>query len=181
VQIYKQLYKHAWESAMVEDVVRALGYLPLGTRLKRLGERLQSDTQRIVDAFGAPVQPALYPPLAALDRLGPLGIGEIAEALRITQPGATRSVAELTKLGLVKSEAPPDDQRRRVITLTDAGRAAVEQGKAVIWPRIEAAVRDLCRELPSGFLDQLAGIEDRLAERPLHRRAEDVADVPPTR
>lgn len=166
---------------MVEDVVRALGYLPLGTRLKRIGERLQSDTQRIVETFGAPVPPALYPPLAALDRLGPLGIGELAEALGITQPGATRSVAELAKLGLVKSEAPPDDQRRRVITLTEAGRAAVEQGKTVIWPRIEAAVRELCRDLPAGFLDQLGAIEDRLAERPLHRRVVDSSDDAPTR
>ena len=31
---------------MVEDVVRALGYLTLGTRMKRIGERLQADTQR---------------------------------------------------------------------------------------------------------------------------------------
>ena len=157
---------------MVEDVVRALGYLCLGTRLKRIGERLQSDTQKIIDEYDAPVQPALYPLLAALDRLGPLGIGEIAEALGITQPGATRSVSELTKMGLVAAEAPPDDQRRRVITLTETGRAAVHQGKTVIWPRIEAAVAELCRDLPEGLLAQLAAIEDRLAERPLVRRAE---------
>lgn len=158
---------------MVEDVVRALGYLCLGTRLKRIGERLQSDTQKICDAYGGPVQPALYPVLAALDRLGPLGIGGIAEALGITQPGATRSVSELTKMGLVAAQQPADDQRRRVITLTDAGRAAVEEGKSVIWPRIEAAVADLCRDLPAGFLAELEAIEDRLAERPLARRPED--------
>lgn len=157
---------------MVEDVVRALGYLCLGTRFRRIGERLQADTQKIVDEYRAPVQPALYPLLAALDRLGPLGIGEIAEALGITQPGATRSVSELTKMGLVAAEAPADDQRRRVITLTDAGREAVHQGKTVIWPRIEAAVAELCRDLPDGLLAQLAAIEDRLAERPLARRAE---------
>lgn len=161
---------------MVEDVVRALGYLCLGTRLKRIGERLQADTQKIVDTFDGPVQPALYPPLAALDRLGPLGIGELAEALGITQPGATRSVSELTKMGLVAAEQPPDDQRRRVITLTAAGRAVVEEGKTVIWPRIEAAVADLCRNLPGALLDQLAAIEDRLSDRPLNRRAEDLDD-----
>lgn len=161
---------------MVEDVVRALGYLCLGTRLRRIGERLQADTQKIVDTFDGPVQPALYPPLAALDRLGPLGIGELAEALGITQPGATRSVSELAKMGLVAAEQPPDDQRRRVITLTAAGRAVVEEGRTVIWPRIEAAVAELCRDLPEGLLDQLAAIEDRLTERPLNRRAEDLDD-----
>ena len=161
---------------MVEDVVRALGYLCLGTRLKRIGERLQAETQKIVDTFDGPVQPALYPPLAAIDRLGPLGIGELAEALGITQPGATRSVSELTKMGLVAAEQPPDDQRRRVITLTEAGRSVVEQGKTVIWPRIETAVAELCRDLPGGLLEHLAAIEDRLSDRPLNRRAEDLDD-----
>lgn len=158
---------------MVEDIVRSLGYLCLGTRFRRIGERLQADTQRIIDGFGGAVQPALYPPLAAIDRLGPLGIGELAEALGITQPGATRAVSELTRMGLVTAQAPPDDQRRRVITLTEAGRQAVEEGKTMIWPRIEAAVADLCRDLPAGLLEQLASMEDRLAERPLQRRAED--------
>jgi len=158
------------EIPMVEDVVRALGYLCLGTRFRRIGERLQADTQKIIDEHDGPVQPALHPLLAALDRLGPLGIGEIAEALGITQPGATRSVSELTKMGLVAADAPPDDQRRRVITLTEAGREAVHQGKTVIWPRIEAAVAELCRDLPGDFLQQLTTIEDRLADMPLARR-----------
>ena len=34
----------------IEDVVAALGYLSLGSRLKRLGERLQADTISIVSA-----------------------------------------------------------------------------------------------------------------------------------
>lgn len=157
---------------MVEDVVRSLGYLCLGTRFRRIGERLQADTQKIIDEYGAPVQTALHPLLAALDRLGPLGVGEIAEALGITQPGATRSVSELMKMGLVAAEAPADDQRRRVITLTEAGSEAAHQCKTVMWPRIEAAVADLCRDLPDGLLAQLAAIEDRLAERPLVRRPE---------
>lgn len=162
----------------MEDVVRSLGYLCLGTRFKRIGERLQADTQKIIEGLGGPVQPALYPTLAALDRLGPLGIGDIAEALGITQPGATNSVTQLSKMGLVAAEQPADDQRRRVITLTPAGRAAVEQGKALIWPRIEAAVAELCRDLPGDLLEQLAAIEDRLADGPLDRRVKDLDDAP---
>lgn len=53
----------------------------------------------------------------------------------------------------------------------------MEEGKTVIWPRIEAAVAELCRDLPGALLDQLAAIEDRLAERPLNRRAEDLDDT----
>jgi DNA-binding MarR family transcriptional regulator len=155
---------------MVEDVVRALGYLCLGTRLKRIGERLQADTQRIIDEAGVPVQTSQFPLLAALDRLGPLSIGELAEAVGIAQPGATRSAAILVKAGILRIEHAEDDQRRRVLSLTPEGRRLVDGAKRDVWPRIEAAVTDLCGTGSGLLLDQLAAIEDGLGKTPLHRR-----------
>ncbi len=70
----------------MEDIVRTLGYLCLGTRLKRIGEQVQADTQRIMEQRGVTLQAGQYPLLAAIDRLGPLSIGELAEALGVTQP-----------------------------------------------------------------------------------------------
>jgi DNA-binding MarR family transcriptional regulator len=155
---------------MTEDIVRSLGYLPLGSRFRRIGERLQADTQRILDEIGQPLQASHHPFLAALDRLGPLTIGELAEAVGITQPGVTRSIRQLTDLGFVRSRLAPDDQRRRIVSLTGAGQAAVDRAKTTVWPRVERAVADLCDGLEGSLLDQLAALEDSLAERPLHRR-----------
>ena len=156
---------------MVEDIVRAKGHLTLGTRLKRIGERLQADTQRIMEEMDVPLQASQYPFLAALDSAGPLTIGELAEAVGVTQPGVTRSVSELKKLGLVKARQAPDDQRRRIVSLTRKGQEAVAFGKAEVWPRIERSVSDLCRDLEGPLLAQLAALEDGLAAKPLHRRA----------
>jgi DNA-binding MarR family transcriptional regulator len=155
---------------MVEDVVRAFGYLTLGTRMKRIGERLQADTQRIMDEMGLALQASQFPFLAALDRLGPLTIGELAEAVGITQPGATRAASDLVKLGLVKARQTPEDQRRRIIALTPKGQRLVEHARREVWPRIEGAVADLCGGLKGPLLKQLAAIEDDLAATPLHRR-----------
>lgn len=155
---------------MVEDVVRAFGFLTLGTRMKRIGERLQADTQRIMDEMGVALQASQFPLLAALDRLGPLTIGELAGAVGITQPGTTRSVAELAKLGLVKARQTPEDQRRRIVSLTAKGQRLVDAAKREVWPRIEGAVSDLCGNLKGPLLGQLAAIEDGLAATPLHRR-----------
>jgi DNA-binding MarR family transcriptional regulator len=155
---------------MVEDVVRSRGYLMLGSRFKRIGERLQGDTQRIIDAHGAGVQASQFTFLGAIDGLGPLAVGELAEAIGITQPGATRAVGQLAKLGLVKLRPGRDDQRQRIVSLTAKGERAVDLGKREIWPRVVAAVADLCDGLSGSLLDQLAGIEDGLAERPLERR-----------
>ena len=155
---------------MIEDVVRRHGYLMLGTRLKRIGERLQGDTQRIIDAHGAAVQGSQFTFLAALDDLGPRTVGELAEAVGVTQPGATRAIGQLVKRGLVTLRPGRDDQRQHVVTLTAKGRQTVDLGKREIWPRVVAAVADLCRDLSGPLLDQLAQLEDGLAEQPLDRR-----------
>ena len=155
---------------MVEDIVRSFGFLSLGSRMKRIGERLQADTQRILDEQGITVQASQFPFLAAIDRLGPLAVGELAEAVGITQPGATRALAQLIEADLLDVEPAPDDQRRKILSLSRKGRKLVEAAKKDAWPRIERAVRDLCGELSGPLLEQLAGIEDGLAAAPLEKR-----------
>ena len=65
---------------MPPDIVRDLGLLCLGTRMKRIGERLQADTQAILDAHGADLAAGQCPFVATLARLGPATVGELAEA-----------------------------------------------------------------------------------------------------
>lgn len=156
---------------MTEDIVRGLGYLTLGSRLKRLGERMQAHTQRILDAHELSIQAAQFPFLAAIDRLGPSTIGQLAESVGGSQPGATRALAQLADAGYVAIETAPEDQRRKYVALTKQGRQLVETGKKEVWPAVEAAVRDLCETGEGGLLDQLATIEDGLTAVPLDRRA----------
>ncbi|RVD23670.1 MULTISPECIES: MarR family transcriptional regulator [unclassified Mesorhizobium] len=156
----------------MEDIIRSLGFLCLGSRFKRIGEQLQADTQRVLDELEVRVQSSQYPLLAALDRLGPLPVGELAQSLGIAQPGVTRSVALLTELGLVEVSPSNDDQRRRIVSLSRNGRRLVDVAKREVWPRIERAVAALCADLSGPLLGQLAEIEDRLAASPLDRRVE---------
>ncbi|MBB4568454.1 MarR family winged helix-turn-helix transcriptional regulator [Rhizobium leucaenae] len=155
---------------MVEDVVKSLGFLCLGSRFRRIGERLQADTQQVMDELGVSLQSAQYPFLAAIDRAGPLTIGELAQAVGITQPGATRTISQLLELGYVDMRASPKDQRRRLVSLTLEGQKLVDYSKRSVWPRIEQAVSELCGEMSRPILEQLAAIEDGLAEAPLARR-----------
>lgn len=154
----------------MEDVLQSLGYLCLGSRLKRIGEQLQADAQRVLDGLEVPLQSSQYPLLAALDRLGPLAVGELAQSLGLTQPGVTRSVSLLAELGLVEANQSDGDQRRKMVSLTRKGQRLVDVAKQDVWPRIERAVADLCRDLSGPLLDQLAAIEDGLAMAPLDRR-----------
>lgn len=152
------------------DVVRELGYLTLGTRFRRIGERLQAHTQRILEAHELAIPAGQFPFLAALDRLGPLTVGELADAVGVTQPGATRAAAQLAGDGLVSITQARDDQRRKAVALTADGKRLVAAGKRTAWPLIERAVRDLCEELEGSLLEQLAALEDGLAAEPLASR-----------
>ena len=156
---------------MPEDIVRKMGHLCLGSRLKRIGERLQADVLRFTEKAGLPIQPSQYPLLAALDRSGPLTVGELVEALGVSQPGVTRNVGLLVEMGLVDISRDRRDQRQKAVALTAAGRRAVERSKREVWPHIEAAVVGLCAGLSGPLLTQLASIEDGLAAEPLDKRA----------
>lgn len=156
---------------MVTDIVRELGHLTLGTRLKRLGERLQAQTEVLLAEGGIGVPASHCPMLAALDRLGPLSVGELAQAVGISQPGISRMLENLQSDGLVASRRPAGDRRLRAIELTKAGRQLVARSKRVAWPKVESAVADACLGGAGSLLEQLSALEEALAEAPLHVRA----------
>lgn len=154
----------------MQDVIKELGFLTLGTRLKRLGDWLQADVQRAIDAAGLPIQSGQYPLLATLDLLGPLTVGELVEALGVSQPGITQMAARLEALGLVEIRSDAADRRTRTLTLSADGRRLIARSKRDLWPRIEAAVLEACGGRKSPLLGLLAKIEEELEKAPLDQR-----------
>ncbi len=90
----------------------------------------------------------------------PLGVTDIAEAVGVDQPRASRLVAQGVELGLLRREADPADARRTRIALTDHGRAAAQRIRGMREKAIQQAL--------SGFSEeerrQLAHLLGRLAE-----------------
>lgn len=156
---------------MVTDIVRELGHLALGSRLKRLGERLQAQTQVVLAEADVSVPASHFPVLAALDRLGPLSVGELAQAVGISQPGVSRMLENLRADGLVTSQRSKGDRRLRPIVLTKGGQQLIARAKQLTWPRIEAAVAEACAGAAGPLLAQLSALEEALAAVPLHKRA----------
>lgn len=153
------------------DVLGARPHLFLGSRLKRLGERMQADVLVLIERAGLPVQPAQYPILAALDSCGPLTVGGLVEATGVSQPGVTRAVTRLVEAGLIENGPASTDRRRRTLQLSTTGKDIIARSRAEVWPAVEASVRDLCANLDGSLLAQLDAMERSLDEQPLHRRA----------
>ena len=159
---------------MAGDIVAEQGALFLGSRLKRLAERLQGDVAHVTGRAGVPVQPGHYALLGTLDRYGPLTVGELAEAMQISQPAVTRTLSRLLEMGLVESSRIHRDQRHKTISLTAEGRSVLVRSKLLVWPQVEKAVTGVLESLSGTFLEQIAAIEASLAKRALSERAHSV-------
>jgi DNA-binding MarR family transcriptional regulator/N-acetylglutamate synthase-like GNAT family acetyltransferase len=153
------------------DILRERGPLFLGSRLKRLAERMQAEVSHVAEKAGLTIQPSQYSLLATLDRYGAQTIGELTAAMELSQPAITRMAAKLAEMGLVTIDRRHKDQRHKTVSLTERGRVDLEHSKLHVWPKVEAAVTELLRGLNGPLLDQVAAIERLLAEKPLDQRA----------
>jgi DNA-binding MarR family transcriptional regulator/N-acetylglutamate synthase-like GNAT family acetyltransferase len=152
------------------DVVRERSALFLGSRMKRLAERMQGEVVRLVEVAGLPLQPSHMPILATLDVDGPQTVGRLTEALQLAQPTVTRALTRLVELELVEVSRRHRDQRQKTVSLTPSGRAALDRAKALVWAPIEAAVNELIADLDGPLLRLLDQLEDRISEESLDRR-----------
>lgn len=65
-------------------------------------------------------------------RDGPLTLGQLAAANDVDAPYATLIVDKLEAHGLVERRPHPDDRRRKLVTLTAAGRDAIATADAIL-------------------------------------------------
>lgn len=158
------------------DVVAQMGPSFLGSRLKRLGERMQAGAASVITEAGLPLQPGQMAILAAL-RTESRTVGQLAEVCGTSQPGVTRALGQLTKLGLV-ADADCTDQRSRCVELTEAGKAALHTLTSDVWPRVGSAAAQLLERIEGDFLAQLAVIEEELAKASIAERAAQLAPEP---
>lgn len=155
----------------IEDIVKAYGYLTLGTRFRRMGEALQAQTQALLAEHGMDMPAAHFPLLAALDWHGPLSVSELSQAVGVSQPVVTRSLHGLQAQQLVESAVGEDDRRVRRVALSAQGQALVRRARTKVWPLVEASVAHACEGLAGPLLEQIAGLEAALAQQTLPQRA----------
>ena len=155
---------------MTSDTLAELGATFLGSRMKRLADRLQTDAAAILQAMDLPIQPAQQQFLAVLRREGPQTVGAIAQHLRISQPTATRALQALVEQGLIDMRREGRDQRQKTLTLSPAGQSLMDRLERELWPRVEAAATALCGGRHAALLEEIATIEAEFDRRSLFDR-----------
>ena len=82
--------------------------------------------------------------LSILNEQGrPMRLGELATMSRVTQPGMTRLAGTMEDAGLVTRESDPTDSRVTLVTVTDAGSAALEAWRKQLGETLAPRFADL--------------------------------------
>jgi DNA-binding MarR family transcriptional regulator len=99
--------------------------------------------------------------LAALEGAGPVRVGELAAACRVTPPTMTGLVAGLVKTGWVQRVADPSDARAGLVAITGDGLDAIESRRV----RTGDALAPYFADLDESEATALATVVDLVARR----------------
>lgn len=133
--------------------------------------RSSAQTARMRKAMGVPVTPLDLHTLVAIDRMAPLTVGELAEALEMTLPRASRQATRLHGMGLVQREADPEDLRSVRLRLSPTGTAARQRWRQEWLADYLAAAADWSPADRAAFGRHLIRLRDSLSAQPALRSA----------
>lgn len=116
----------------------------------------------LVRAAGISLEGVLFPLLVGVEKVGPIGLVELAHRLGRDYTTVSRQVAKLERLGLVLREANTVDRRVRKVAITPGGKAMTNRidsarerlGRAIFNSWEPREVEDLIR-LMRKFADAL--------------------------
>ncbi|MCB1646148.1 MAG: MarR family transcriptional regulator [Pseudomonadales bacterium] len=154
---------------MTEDTIAQLGHLALGSRLKRIVDRLMQDGVLIYRDSGTDFQPRWFPLFYALAEHGPDSVTRLANKLGVSHPSVNQTATEMKKAGLIATYKDSRDRRRRVLALTTQGKSLVPLLKPV-WNRIERSLTGLVEEAAPDLLQALSALEAALERQSFYQR-----------
>jgi len=102
--------------------------------------------------------------LSRLDRLGPATTAELARREQITPQAMGATIASLEQRGLVLRQPDAGDGRRSILSLTPAGRAAINSGRSALADKVAGVLAESFTSEEIATLDAAARLIERLAD-----------------
>jgi DNA-binding MarR family transcriptional regulator/ribosomal protein S18 acetylase RimI-like enzyme len=158
---------------MQQDFLNELTELALGSRLKRMSERMLASASDVYQEFDMNINPKWFTLMALLDAKDSneqvLTIVEASSLLGLSQPALSQFCKELQNEKLIKIVKDPDDSRKRILSLTAKGRERVQEMKP-IWDAVQKAAVELCTEQNNDFYRALLLLEKSFSKESLFAR-----------
>jgi DNA-binding MarR family transcriptional regulator len=109
--------------------------------VSRLARRLRAE--RLTKGLEPGLSDTQLAALAALERHSAMTPGELAEHEKVQPPSMTRVITALEERGLVMRAPHPSDRRQVVLTVTEHGRAVVQQSRRLREAWLAQRLREL--------------------------------------
>jgi DNA-binding MarR family transcriptional regulator len=111
--------------------------------------------ERLIEAAGIRLDRALFPLLIGIERLGPIGVMDLADRAGRDYTTVSRQVTKLESLGLVKRQENAVDRRVREAVISPKGKAMTVRidaareriGRAIFGTWAKEDIEDLVRLL----------------------------------
>jgi DNA-binding MarR family transcriptional regulator len=153
----------------MQDFVAAQGNVFLAHRLRRSSDRIVDQVGEMLPKLGLTVPPRGASMLLLLDEEQPLGVVDIARALRLSHPLIVRMAKQFEALGLVEITTDPGDARKRLLVPTENGR--IEAGKLRRFnTQLSAMFDSLFAEIDFLMIAGLDRLDAALASVPISSR-----------
>lgn len=152
-----------------DDFLDELAELALGSRLKRLSDRLLHDANQVYREFGHEIPVKYFTLLMLLKNSQGIGVVEAATYLGLSQPAISQFVRELVAMDLVISVAGKQDSRKKTLSLSEGGEAVLNKMQ-VMQMAVDAAAKGLCEEAGGDFYQAIRRCEAALSRKSLLQR-----------
>lgn len=127
----------------------------------QIGFLLRKANQRHLTIFNGAIgelTPRQFAALAKLAELGPISQNSLGRATAMDAATIKGVIGRLSTRDLVTTEADPNDRRRLIVCLTEAGRSLIE----ACLPRAEQISRATLEPLTPGEARQLLALIEKL-------------------
>lgn len=139
----------------------SLGYLVLGSRLRRLSEAFLSEINKTYQAAGIDFDASWFPVFYLLSKNESISIKDLSDTTGVSHPAASQLVTNLKSKKLLKTTTSSEDGRRQLVQLTKAGHVLLERILPV-WEALSLAMEDLVTADPESqhLLSAISALEN---------------------
>jgi len=144
------------------NALRTYGSLLLASRMRKVGEALYSGVDEIYRRHGVDLPARCFPILFLLRDQGRLGISELALKLGQSHPAVSQMSRKLLQHGVIAEWPDPEDERRRLLSLSRRGAGLMRRLEPV-WKAVVEAIEGMEAARPlSAALD---AVDEALEQR----------------
>ncbi len=152
------------------DFLNQIGPLALGSRFRRLADRLGQDVALLYKEMELDFEPRWFPVFYLLSRSRePIGVVDISRLLGVSHPAVNQIAGELLDLDLIQALRDDTDKRKRLLALSEKGWDVLPELQNA-WERIQITMRGLLNATGVDVMGMLERMENLMDEQGLYGR-----------